>query len=80
MNSAVVQPVPSVILKLPVLAREQVEQQAVVQAAVDAVALALPANEMVVEPVPDPKRRIVFHDPGIDRVKSELSEYQAQEL
>src|SRR5258708_6746595 len=74
MSAAVFQPMPWVILKLPVFAREEVEQQAVVQAAVDHVALPLPADVVVMEAFPDPKRRIVFHDPGVDRVKSELAE------
>jgi hypothetical protein len=61
---------PPLLIELPVLGCEEVEQQAVVQPAVDAVTLPLPANETTVETLHDPQRRVMVHDPRIDRVKS----------
>jgi hypothetical protein len=59
---------------------ENVEQEAIVQSAADAVTLPLSANETAVEAFHDPQRRIIVHDPRIDRVKSQIPESQTQEL
>jgi hypothetical protein len=79
MNSAVFQPMRSVILKLPVLAGEEVEHQAIVEAAVDVMTLPLPADEAEAEAFYGPERRVMVHGPGIDRMKAEIAERTGQE-
>src|SRR5258708_39768463 len=59
---------------------ENVEQEAIVQSGVDGVTLPLSANEAAVEAFYDPQRRVIVHDPRIDRVKSKIPESQAEEL
>src|SRR6266699_4914696 len=80
MSAPAFQPTPSVVLNLRVLAREEVEQQAVVQAAVNHVALPLPADKAEAEAFYGPDRRVMGHGPGIDRVKAKIVERKGHEL
>src|SRR6266542_1676677 len=71
---------PPLLVERPVLGGEKVEQQAVVQAAVDGVALPLPADEAEAEAFYGPDRRVMGHSPGIDRVKAKIVERKGHEL
>ena len=71
---------PPVVLKLPVLAGQEIEHQAIVQAAVDVMTLPLPADEAEAEAFYEPQRRVMLHNPGIDRLKAEITECKSQEL
>ena len=53
----------SVILKLPVLAGEEVEHQSIVEAAVDVMTLPLPADEAEAEAFYDPQRLVMREGP-----------------
>ena len=61
-------PMPPLFIELPVLAREKIEQQAIVHPAVYAMALPLPADETKTEALYGPERRVMLHQPGIDRM------------
>src|SRR6267142_163467 len=73
-------PVPPLFIELPVLGSEEVEQQAIVRPAVDIVALPLPADVPEAEALYEPKRGVVLHDPGIDRMQAEIPVRKGQEL
>ena len=73
-------PAPAFLAELPVLGREQVEQQPIVQPAVDHVALPLPSDEAEPEALEASQRRVAVHDPGVHRVQTELGEDEGQEL
>src|SRR5206468_5337037 len=73
-------PLPALLVELPVLGREQVEQQAIVWPPFDDVTLPLPADEAEVEALQASKRRVAVHDPGVDRAKPEVPERKGQEL
>jgi hypothetical protein len=71
---------PPVVLKLPVLAGQQIEHQAIARPAVDVMTLPLPANEAEAEAFYDPKRLVMVHGPSIDRMQAEITEREGQEL
>src|SRR5438093_9819713 len=73
-------PVPPLIPKLPVLAGQQIKQQAIVRPAVDVMTLPLPADEAEAEAIYGPQRRVMVRGPGIDRMQAEIAERQSQEL
>ena len=73
-------PMSPVILNLPVLASQEIEHQAIVEAAVDVMTLPLPADEALAEAFYGPQRRIMIHAPGIDRMKAEIAERKGQKL
>jgi len=79
-NPAVLHSIPSVILKLLVLAGQEIEQQPVVRPAVDIVSLPQPADVPEAEALYEPKRGVMLHDPGIDRMQAEIPERKGQEL
>ena len=64
---------PPVILKLPVLAGQEIEHQAIVRAAVDVMTLPLPADEAEAEAFYGAQRRVMLYGPGIDRTGGSLS-------
>src|SRR5262249_53212914 len=70
---------PACLVELPVLGGEQVEQEPVVQPAVDEVALPLSAHEATVEPLQAAERGVAVHDPGIDAVETEAPEREGEE-
>jgi hypothetical protein len=72
-------PEPPPLIELPVLGGEEVEQQAIVEPAVDVMALPLPADEAEAEAFYGPQRRVMVHGPGIDRMKAEIAEPEGQE-
>jgi len=67
-----------VILNLPVLASQEIEHQAIVEAAVDVMTLPLPADEALAEAFYGPQRRVMVHGPGIDRMQAEIAEPRAR--
>src|SRR5258708_27143415 len=70
---------PPLLVELPVLGGEKVEQQAVVQAPVDHVALPLSADKAEAEAFYGPDRRVMGNSPGIDRVKAKIVERKGHE-
>src|SRR5688572_17278220 len=68
------------ILYLLVFGRQQVEPQPVVCAAVDVMALPLPADRPEVDALRDVNGRIVLDDPGMNRVEAEFHESERQHL
>ena len=73
-------PVPRLLIKLPVLAGQEIEYQAIVRAAVDVMTLPLSADETEAEAFYGPERRVVVYGPGIDRMQAEIAERKRQEL
>src|SRR5579862_2731501 len=73
-----VKPAPPGGIDLPVLAGQQIEQQPVVGAAVDEMALPLPADRPEADALHAALRRIAVHHPGIDRVQTEVAERERQ--
>jgi hypothetical protein len=63
-----------------VFAGQEIEQQPVVCLAVDEVTLPLPADEPEVKPLYETNGRVTLHNPGIDRVKSEIPKRQGQHV
>jgi hypothetical protein len=63
MYSAVCHPMPSVILELLVFPGEKVEQQAIVQPAIDVMTLTLSADETEAGTFDDPERWIALRYP-----------------
>ncbi len=70
---------PPHLIDLPVLRGEEIEQQAIEQPAVDAMAPPLPADEAEAEAFYGLKRRVMLHGPGIDHVQSEILKRKGQE-
>src|SRR3989449_11609551 len=67
-------------LHLLVLRRQEVEPQTIVAAAVDVMALSLPADGPEVDIRGDANGRVVLDDPRVDRVESELQEPEREHL
>src|SRR5437588_2651951 len=72
-------PLPRLIPKLPVLARQQIEHQTIVRAAVNVMTLPLPADEAEAEALYEPERRVALRHPGLDHVQAELAEGEREE-
>jgi len=60
------------LIEIPKLGSEEIEQQPIVRAAIDGVALPLPADKAEAETFYGPDRRVMGHSPGIDRVKAKI--------
>src|SRR5437879_10485530 len=73
-------PAPPFLVEFSVLGSEEIEQQAVVQLAVDVVALPLPADEAEAEGFYGPTRRGTVDRQGIDRSEVRASAGKGQAL
>src|SRR5687768_9199761 len=73
-------PQPPRLIELAMLRGEEVEQQPIVEPAVDVMALPLPADEAEAQPPHPPQRRVVFHRPRVDHVQSQLAERKTEKL
>src|SRR5688572_7743274 len=71
---------PARLVELTVLRSKQVEKQAIVEAAIDLMALALPADQAEAQALDDSDRLVVFDCPGVDRMKAEVAERNRHEL